>query len=641
MRQEWMKLIASRIITMIAVVFLILNTMLYYNVCKELIPIKEQWAQDVVTLQEEKEDLQQKIEEGWMAFEVDVNAQHEREIQLATDEQLLERKHYTEGYHAWLMGYIQEMNMKLEMGMFTPRQEREVVHGIKLYEKLESIEPGTVFQGTAETLLSFSLPMIFTVIIMIIGSMFLFQQDKRDRMDILFRTMPRWKKTAVHKTAAILTAGMALFMTMLGIEVVLGTMMLGPMELKAPIQSVYGLHICPFSLSVGGYLGVCLGWQILMIFVMGIGIAAIMHRLNLFPCVVVLGGLLVLSMLMASSTDIRIDTFSLITMLNGPNLFSHDFMLFFGPVMVPQVMVMLIGCSFLIIGALYILRKDMPLPTNRKKYRSHKQFRFPKTLQGMEDIKLAWHSGAIGIILILSVLVVAYCGTYRVYPAPAEYLYRQYSIVLEGSPSPEKDAFIVKEQEKLAKDPDENMKTGVLLRARMQYEAVPEDGQYVYETGYTSYFSNQVKRYRKNCLFMGTLAVLFIFAWNSGMEQENAVDVLAKAYRAKHKIGKVKLRNAVVVSVLVAIITTLPMLWQVHHEYGFRLLTASATSVALFHDVPKFVPLWGILLLPLLFSVLVYMTVWKVSEVAAVWTKKTMYTMAVAGMILIYVFLAI
>lgn len=144
-----------------------------------------------------------------------------------------------------------------------------------------------------------------------------------------------------------------------------------------------------------------------------------------------------------------------------------------------------------------------------------------------------------------------------------------------------------------------------------------------------------MKGYRKNCLLIGALAALCIFAWNSGMEQETGTVVLAEAYGAKHRIKKVKFRNALVTACLLAVCTTLPMLLRVHEIYGFGTLTASAASISAFELIPKHLPLWGLLLLPALFAVLVYILIWKVCEEAAAKTKKTMYTMAIAGIVLV------
>lgn len=97
-------------------------------------------------------------------------------------------------------------------------------------------------------------------------------------------------------------------------------------------------------------------------------------------------------------------------------------------------------------------------------------------MSGIEDVKLAWHSGGLWIIIALILLIPLYCQTYHALLSPAEYLYRQYSMVLEGRPSADKEAYLAKEEVALQKDPEEQFKMEVLRRAKEQYAMVAEDG---------------------------------------------------------------------------------------------------------------------------------------------------------------------
>lgn len=634
MRQEWKKLAATWITPLLAAVFIILNSVLFYYICHELRPVKEQWTESYDVLQEEKEHLQQEIEEGWTAFDVDVEAMHEKEERADAVDALLERKQYIDGYHDWLTGYIQEMHMKLDMDMFTAKQEREIQHGIGLYEKLEDLPEKDGFYGVEEKILKSKLPLLFALVMMITSCMILFQQDKRDRMDVLMRTLPGWRTTAWHKTQAVFLSAWLLFIVLLMLEGMIGSMVLGPVDLTAPVQYVYGFHTCPYPLTIGMYFLLCFMWESFALAGVCACLSACMQHLDLFRCIVMGGIVGILSIFMASSTTLWVDTLSPLTILDGSTLFSHDFMLFVGPIMIPQIIPMLTVIGIVMILSWYGLHKNRKMAKTKKK-RRRRQFRFPKTLSGIEDVKLAWHSGGLWIIIALILLIPLYCRTYHALLSPAEYLYRQYSMVLEGRPSADKEAYLAKEEVALQKDPEEQFKMEVLRRAKGQYAMVAEDGQYVYETGYTAYFLGDVKGYRKNCLLIGALAALCIFAWNSGMEQETGTVVLAETYGAKHRIKKVKFRNALVTACLLAVCTTLPMLLRVHEIYGFGTLTASAASISAFELIPKHLPLWGLLLLPALFAVLVYILIWKVCEEAAAKTKKTMYTMAIAGIVLV------
>lgn len=625
MRWELRKILTNRYVLLLLAAALTLNGVLFYNHCTESsagytqLQIRQKYEQGI-DVAAELEELEQRMWETAADASLitgDVVAEYH------LDEAVLERMEEAQGYGQFLREIQAQASARIRSGLSgsagsggVRAQERLIA----LYHGLEGLKPEVSFSGGIEVFDGWCVTDLMVLVFGCSAGLLLLVQERRLGLLMLLRPTRRGHEVLYLRkfgamTALLLLSFAALYGTNLGISAVV----LGLGNLRRPIQSVYGFRACPVPLTVLGYLAYFLGRKLLWAW-SGSALFFLLCVRTDRPAVPVLtaAGITGLTLALGSGTNLWLRAASLSRQMDVAGLYQSCLLLNFFGIPVQERLVGLVfscgvGCGSFTAGlALFCTGRTVPAARRGQGRRT-----LSHTNLGCHEGYKIWISGGAAALLLL--FLAAQWGIYRAFPTRLneEQQYdRQYSAVLSGRPTDEKEAYLQAEaarfeqiqreidavysqvaDEAVAGQAAQSLQRqlrpmAALDRAKEQYEQLQEGQSYVYAAGYERLFGTQGIRDD-----LRSLALLFLFlsAALSGVfatEEETGVAVLQNTAGATKRVACRKFVWSGLLLVLFLGIAFLPQLMAVRGLYGLDQLGAPAGSLPVFRGVPAWWPIW-------------------------------------------------
>jgi hypothetical protein len=485
--------------------------------------------------------------------------------------------------------------------------------------------------------------------------------------------------TVYAKTAAFLVVLALMMFLFYGADLTMGRVLFGPGDLSRPIQSIEGYLSSPFSLSVGGYLALFFLLQYLALFATGLVLIA----LYLFFRTVVITALTMLvtffvelvlyTQISAHSVWAPLRQFNLVALLNTSDFFTRYQTMNFLGLPLESLWVGAAFGAFIIVVCVLIApklwrgskRKTSLLPRPARRT-TRSPVKVDTNLLGYELYKVfVSHRGILILSCFLVLQVCVYGHTDSTFDVDEMY-YQQYSDILAGELTDEKQAYISQQQtwyedlnaaqqewyERAASgevsdsyaeyrvsqlDEESAGETG-FLRAAAQYESLCEAEasgvRYIPDTGYQALMGDPVS----DAIDSGKLLCALILGLSAvfSIEQSSQVCVLIDtSIRGPKAVGYRKLVCGALYTCLAFMIAFLPRVLSVLSKDTLTDLFASAASLQQFKNAPTFVPILGWLLVILITRVVTFfLAAWLVMFLSHK-TKHTVATILLAGTILL------
>lgn len=487
--------------------------------------------------------------------------------QLSAADAALARVRQAEEYPSFRAGLAAESRLKLRMGLFDGFAARSLERGAAVYESLADVTPRAAFLGGTEVLLSFHLTDALALLFPLAAGLTLLTHERAAGLVNLTRPTRLGRSRAYGRKlmagAALSSAGFAL---LYGVNALIAGLLYGFAGLDAPVQSLYSFAACPYRMTVGGLLALAAGLKYLWLrnlslwqLADGQALCREAVYLNLLdsPRDRVLCGAIFLAAL------------AVIAGIGGAALYAQ----------IPG-------------GAAIRLPAARPLPRPRH-----------TCLAGHELYKALISRCGLWILLAFFAVIALLYGRFTPERSEFEVYYRNYSEILSGAPSQEKDDYLASElarfdglNEQLAElaqqypdaaafdreaEPIRNqlrMEDAFHL-AQNQYRALQPGQVYLYQTGYQRLLGADALRQDLLELGGAFLAVALLLFGSFAGERESGVDVLLTASPRRRSVVRWKCAIAGGYVLLLTLSLWLPGLLTVQRAYGPLDMAAQANSV--------------------------------------------------------------
>lgn len=171
MKRELSKLTAQKVIPVMVLLFLVVNSFVFIMQNKDMKAIGNCYSLPRSELVE--------------AGNTDAPMIPGFEVPVSYESEALKRIEQAEQYQDWRESYIGEIQLKISSGLFGNENStsvKEMERAVGIYEKLEGIEVQSVNQMTAEAVLSFPVPFLFALLAGVSSAIILFFQERTDGM---------------------------------------------------------------------------------------------------------------------------------------------------------------------------------------------------------------------------------------------------------------------------------------------------------------------------------------------------------------------------------------------------------------------------------------------------------------------------
>lgn len=631
MKWELGKLLGNRILMVLALLVCLSNGWLFYDhaTSGNLIPMRTLYSHSTQELEDMREELFERGKYGTEIYD-DTLLTGDVYQELSLVENTLERTHAVENFPATMAQIQDQARAKLNTGLFSTGDNFET-RSLRLtdgvYETVRQVQPQVRFFGGVEVLLDYRLADVFGVLLALATALALFAQEREQGTLCLLRPTLQGRGALYRDKCLALVLdtvlpALVLYGTCLGISA--GLYGLG--NLSLPVQSVYGLTACPYLLSVGSFLALFFAMKLVWLLALAGLFALLANALRSSTALVTSVLLFGLSVAMGALPSHLTQSLNLLGLGDTTHLFDGLlFLNFFGlPVArlhsTLGMCLVLLVCGLVGAGVLFLRRS--PVTAAR---RSHSGLSLGCHVHpmGHEWYKLLRSNGALAILILLVGVQIL---TYQDFSGPQgtkEAYYRQYSSVLSGAPSQEKENYLTQEQvyldqiqEKLtqlltsAQDSpwlrQELDRLGQKLeaqeplnQARTQYEALTFGQSYVYTTPYELLYDAGGQAANRVDLAKLLLSLSLCLPFFFCMERETEVCTLIETAGARQDVTRRKRLVSWLFALGCAAAAFLPRLVAIYQHYGLPQLTAQANSLARFASLPNFLPLWGVLVLTL------------------------------------------
>lgn len=511
---------------------------------------------------------------------------------------------------------LQDIDYNAETLLLTGRygentfEYRNVIRSRQVYGELRDVEPKVLYSGGVELLPGGGITEIMTVLMgLMIALELVFSEREKGTLGLCKATFKGGFPLISGKILAGLTAGAVGTILLYGSNFLIGIIRCGPVDLSAPVQSIYGMIRCPLKVSIREYLCLFFGTKILWTAsVMAIAYVASFVGRKLWQCCGVF-------LLIGSVCFIRGDsvlnpydlgsTSQLFGNYRNLNILSYP---------VSNLTVNVMALTGILMGgfslSVILHMKQVPSIGERNSRKRKRKLPMPMSLFRYEARKSLIMNGGAYVLLIL-LLVQAF--VYADFPnriSPQEQLYIRYSEILAGKAGEEKDTFISQEEARFMdlyqklESYDQGFATGkisqdsysaltgdiyrqlegesIFYRARDQYLLMKEQKlEYVCLTPYERLLGQEgTGEFLRQSILL-SIALAVGLSGVNGTEYENGMTLLLhttereqESYRKKRLIG-------ILYGLMGATIAYAPQIIAVGYFYGLPGLTASAGSVPL------------------------------------------------------------
>lgn len=630
LRYELKKVLSNRYILFLFAVLILLNGILFYCHCIDdssgytLVHIAQKYSVPRETLAQETAALEERALTGTF-YEDDALITGNLFYELRLNREVLQQMEETENYAQFLQSTQAEMIARAESGMlgdessFPCRAQR---YAADIYHGLEGLKPEVSFSGGITAITDWQITDLLLIVFGATASLLLVTQERSAGLFLLLRATWRGHSTLyIRKFFAMLALVTSGFLFLYGTDFLLSGIFLGFGHMARPIQSVTRFINCPIPLTVTGFFMCFWGEKLLAAWAISTMIFLLCVCFNRASTAIVsAGALAMLAINMETSTSAWVRTLSLIGQTRVDDRYTRCLILNFFGRLVLERNVSIFSCIAIIISCfligMVVFCGKSAVPTVRRWRLNGLRVWRHTCLFCHEGHKRFVSNGAAALLLLFIVFqVLIYQNTSLPFSEFEQY-YKQYSNLLSGTPTAEKDAYLEKEAAHFAEirveidscySRVEDATLAQLLTAeqarqlrpqeafemaRQQYTALQPGESYIYRTGYDRLFAQRGVRDDLRNLTLLMLFLTLCLGNSFAYEQETGVIMLLTATGARGRVRRCKLFYAALVVVLLLGIAFLPQYWLILQAYGLPLIDASAGSLSL--AWPASWPIWTI-----------------------------------------------
>ena len=528
-------------------------------------------------------------------------------------------------YPAYLEGQLNDNRIKQKIGMFGDENSfnvRAMKRSYKVYEALAGIAPAVGFYGGAERFFSWRFTDILTACLPLLVSLLLVVTERRMNAPLITHpTMLGQETLFFRKLGVILTVSLGGFVLLYGTNWVLSSVLVGNDSLNVPAQSVYGFINIPYPFTVTQYLCVFLAQKLAWALTIAVVLYSLSYVLRLLPYLLSAAAVSALSFYAETSGNLWIRSLNPIGLGNVHRWYNAcEYLNFFGiPLRQLPLLWVVMGVYVLagLTAGLFGMRKRSLSPDQKTRTLPHRKAGHSLFLY--EGKKLYLLSKGAVLTLVLIGLQAAGHFTYQPYYSTTEFVYKEYSGVLEGPKNDAKKAYLEDDRkhfdevrEELAKyaqygdgeavslliQPlvNELARTEGYEKALRQYERLSDTQEYVYQTGYEALFDRKGIRRDLLNLIKAAGILLIVFAGYFTAESETGMSIYHRLSVQTSADRKLKLLHTVLFVLAIGALSFLPDYYTVHKAYGLPSLFSSAGNL-LFQTFPEGISIFGVLLL--------------------------------------------
>lgn len=492
-----------------------------------------------------------------------------------------QQKYYSEN----IKNLIGENELKITIGLVKSDVEINSIHQTDmLYQKISNTDVPIRFHGGIEKYLSSFYPCLVGVLTAVLCCFVFFLQERKESVYLLINAAEKGHRTLYqHQISAVLTFSLLSFLLMSGIQLTVATA-LGIGSLNDPIQSVYGMWMFPYSLSIVGYLilhlvvsGLLLaGFDCLLILLCSL----LQTEWKTLPAMALIG---TGSILTYNSSVQWLRSFNLFRLfqVNGwlntvihLNIFGIQISRF--PVICAAAVILISLAYFF--GYLLIAREA---------YRK-KKHGFTLTLQRMHTGKTVneiikyWmiHGGAVSVIITACFVFVSYDSLHLQLSEP-EMFYRKYAEVLKGEKTEEKELYLINEEIYLSEDTTGNLNSRQLgfNMAKQQYESLSEDEVFADRLSHMWISGHDGFRTLSTAFLLLLIGISYTVSSAYACEYETGVCILQKSYAEEKHVKRIRSICALTHILLLWTIIFIPLYMKIAAVYGITDLAVKAGSI--------------------------------------------------------------
>ena len=486
-----------------------------------------------------------------------------------------------------------------------------VIRSRQVYDGLWDTQPQILYSGAVELLPGNGITEVMVVLMcLLIALELIFSERSQGTLALCKPTCNGSLSLIRSKLLAGLIWGALGTVLLYGSNLLIGLIRCGSVDLRAPIQSVFGMIRSPLRITIGEYILLFLGVKVLwMGAVLPLACVASYVGRKLWQCMGIF-------LLMGAAWFLRSDSIlNPLAQGSATELFGTYWNLnVFGlPVSNLTVAVgLLLLISFTACGMTVILhvKKEPVLPASTRK-RRNRTSSVSLSLFSHEAWKLLMMNGALWILLALIPIQALIYSQFPTFIPPSEKLYIQYSQILSGTPNPEKETFLTQEEARFAdiyaqlesygnalsrgeiKEEAYTALTAgitrqleresIFQRARDQYRAMEAEGlDYVCASPYDRLFGREGK---KDILRQTILLILVLTLGLSGTyATEHETGMIQLLCTAEREVSSNKRKHilAILFGIIATVLVYTPQIIAVANLYGLPGLSSSARSVPIF-----------------------------------------------------------
>lgn len=508
---------------------------------------------------------------------------------------VIERVQEVAGYDDTLQGIDFDAETLLLTGRYPEGsyEYRNVIRSREVYKGLENVEPKLFYSGAVELLAGERLTDVVLLLLCLLVGMEL-TVSERQTMALLKPTRRGGLPLIRAKIGTVLILSALGTVVLYGTNLAIGLLRCGSFPLDVPIQSVHGFLRSPWHITVGQYLLGFFLWKVLWAGAVSACVFVVCHLgRSVMECCA--GFLLSLVLLPTGNVE------RFFIQYRSRNIFGYP--VFEGGCnLIAILLCMTAGFSL----AIWLhLHGTVPA---RRQIRLRRQAKINTRMIFHESGKVLFHQG--GIWILTALVLIQIIGAVRFDPwiPPQERLYMQYSEILSGPATEEKEHWLRSEEARYAElyeklesysqalgsgEMDEEsyqILTGsivrqldneeIFLRAREQYVRMKEKGcDYVCQTGYDRLLGSEGEREGLILMIQVLLSLSIALSPIHAVEQETNVELLRNATPWKTRSNRCKRIIQSLYALVACLIAFVPQVWKIVVHYGLTGLESPAGSV--------------------------------------------------------------
>lgn len=486
-------------------------------------------------------------------------------------------------YSVHIKTLIRETALKKKMGI--AKNEYDLLSmekSVRNFCRIQNLYVPVSFHGGVEKFLNNWYSTSVAIIIGLISCFILFVQQRKEKILLVLSATEKGKKTLFrNQCAAVILFSLIIFL-LTELMLFCISLFLGIGNINDPVQSIYGMWLFPFHLTILEYLGIYLFFKILLISGMIsflIFICSFFHKE--WKVIICILAVILISVMTYNQSSLYMNSLNLFRVMNLQKWLCS--IIYLNVLSVPVnrfylIVSLTVLQFFLVISAGYHLwnRRDYSV-SKTKERRNWMTFSL-----SVNEWKKYWliHGGIVSLILT-GVLQYFIINQYHFQMSQPEMFYQRYAEILRGEKNTEKDQFLLDEKEYLLSDTTGDMyqrRLGFEIAER-QYNQLSSDEKFADRLSYYWFTGKQGKKVLYGCLILLMAALFYTVSVNSGIEYETGVSVLMKSTGNDKKVKKNKLLCMTVHLIAVWIISFLPVYFKVNEVYGIQDLMVNAGKI--------------------------------------------------------------